>query len=294
MLPASPAALQLPIRRLTPADVPACVDLAADRGGAPEVSKWRLHFMVSDVFGVDDPGGEGLAAMVVLTRYGPAFAVIGMMVVASRYGRQGLGRRLMLHVMAAAGPAVVYLTATSFGRPLYERLGFVPLDSITRHVGVFTGASGPAGPGQAGPGQAGPGQGGPGQAGGGASPAARPGRQASAADLPAILATDLAVFGAERGALLSELVTFADVFLVSGPAGSAGPSYGAAWQNGDIRFIRPVVGAGPAIAQELIGQLASAGGWSGQVRLDVLGQHGELAAWAVARGLVPGEPSTVM
>ncbi len=149
MVPASPAALQLPIRRLTPADVPACVDLAADRGWAPEISKWRLHFMISDVFGVDDPAGDGLAGMVVLTRYGPSLAVIGMMVVASRYGRQGLGRQLMLHVMAAAGPAVVYLTATSFGRPLYERLGFVPLDSITRHVGVFTGAPGQAGPGPA-------------------------------------------------------------------------------------------------------------------------------------------------
>jgi hypothetical protein len=62
------AAAGLPIRRLSAADLAACVELAADRGWPPEQNKWRL-FAVGEAYGVDDPAG-GLAAMVVLTRYG--------------------------------------------------------------------------------------------------------------------------------------------------------------------------------------------------------------------------------
>jgi hypothetical protein len=86
-----PAAAGLPIRRLSAADLAACVELAADRGWPPERNKWRLLFAVSEAYGIDDPAG-GLAAMVVLTRYGRQLAAVGTMVVASRFGRRGLGR----------------------------------------------------------------------------------------------------------------------------------------------------------------------------------------------------------
>ena len=64
-----------------------------------------------------------------LTRYGSDLAAIGMMLVADRHGRKGLGGRLLRHALAQAGDAVVYLTATAYGRPLYERLGFRAIDS---------------------------------------------------------------------------------------------------------------------------------------------------------------------
>ena len=73
--------------------------------GAAEHSKWRLMFAVSEPYGVDDPAG-GLAGIVVLTRYGHRLAAVGMMVVASRHGRRGLGRRLMQHVLTLASGAV--------------------------------------------------------------------------------------------------------------------------------------------------------------------------------------------
>jgi GNAT superfamily N-acetyltransferase len=66
---------------------------------------------VGETCGIDDPAG-GLAAMVVLTRYGRELASVGILVVASRFGRQGLGRRLMAHMLERVGPAVAYLAAT--------------------------------------------------------------------------------------------------------------------------------------------------------------------------------------
>jgi hypothetical protein len=83
------AAAGLPIRRLSGADMAACVELAADRGWPPERNKLRLLFAVGEAYGIDDPAG-GLAAMVVLTRYGRQLAAVGTMVVASRFGRRDL------------------------------------------------------------------------------------------------------------------------------------------------------------------------------------------------------------
>src|SRR5882724_590787 len=46
-----------------------------------------------------------------------AVDVISMVLVATRYNRQGLGRRLMTHALAEAGDAVVLLNATDLGQP---------------------------------------------------------------------------------------------------------------------------------------------------------------------------------
>jgi GNAT superfamily N-acetyltransferase len=68
--------------------------------------------------------GRGLARAVVLARYLPALAVMGMLLAASRHGRRGVGRTLVQHVLAQVPGQVVYLHATPQGRPLYEQLGF--------------------------------------------------------------------------------------------------------------------------------------------------------------------------
>ena len=106
------ASAGLPIRRLSAADLAACVELAADRGWPPERNKLRLLFAVGEAYGIDDPAG-GLAAMVVLTRYGRQLAAVGTMVVASRFGRRGLGQRLTTYLLEQAGPALVYLGPAS-------------------------------------------------------------------------------------------------------------------------------------------------------------------------------------
>lgn len=96
------------IQPLTSADLPGCLTLARDRGWLPEERKWRLLFDLAVVYGVRDPPGE-LAGVAVLTRYGTEFAVIGMMLVATRYGGRGLGRALMNRALADVGDAIVFL-----------------------------------------------------------------------------------------------------------------------------------------------------------------------------------------
>lgn len=54
---------------------------------------------------------------------------------ASMRGR-GLGRKLMAAVMSLAGEREIRLVATTDGRPLYDKLGFVAKDEIFQHQGV--------------------------------------------------------------------------------------------------------------------------------------------------------------
>jgi ribosomal protein S18 acetylase RimI-like enzyme len=251
----------LPVRALTQADLPAIVALTTDRAWPPAYSRWRLLFAVSEPYGVDDPAG-GLAGMVVLTRYGPALAAIGMMVVASRHGRLGLGRKLMEHALALAGGATVYLTATGEGRPLYERVGFRAVDRSVTYAGQLD--PDPAGD-------------------------LVPARRVAEADVAAIAAADLPVFGGDRHRVLAQLVTFADDFQVrSDPA----DGYAACWRQDDDRVVGPVVARTDAGCQGLISRLASAA--AGPVRVDILGRHENLARWAQSRGLTARNETTLM
>ena len=60
-----------------------------------------------------------------------------MMLVAARYGRRGLGRALMEHLLAEAGDATVTLFATDLGKPLYDKLGFRTLRRSVAFTGPF-------------------------------------------------------------------------------------------------------------------------------------------------------------
>jgi len=126
------------VRRLGPDDLRRCVALAVDREWSPEEAKWSLLLAASEVFGVDAPDGRGLAGAVVLTRWAADYAAVGMMLVAARYERRGLGRALLEHLLRAAGEdATVTLFATDMGRPLYEKLGFKPVRRSVSFIGRF-------------------------------------------------------------------------------------------------------------------------------------------------------------
>ena len=261
----------LPVRRLTAADLSACLDLAADRNWTREKHKWQLLFEVSEVYGLDDPaGGGGLAGAVVLTRYGPDLAAIGMMLVAARYGRRGLGSRLMTHALDQAAGAVVYLTATEFGRPLYHRLGFRAVDVSVTHRGLLRAQPAAAGP--------------------AAARTASP-RIATEADIGRLAALDARVFGAPRGNILASLPGFAQRVVVA-EEHAAITGFAAAWQNEGTLVVGPVVAADLPTAKALISAAAAAA--SGRVRLDVLGRHAALSQWAIARGLAPGDETALM
>jgi GNAT superfamily N-acetyltransferase len=271
-----------PIRRLGPEDLRRCVALSVDRGWSPERAKWSLLLGCAEAFGVDAPDGPvpsggRLAGAVVLTRWGPDLASVGMMLVSARYARRGLGRALMEHVIGAAGDATVTLFATDMGRPLYEKLGFRPARRCVSFVGTFR-------PGRAAPGGT-PAQPGPGVP-------AEVIRPATAADLPSILAVDQAAFGADRGRVLTRLPGFAEQLAVL-ENGRGISGYAAAWRNlSSSAIIGPVVAPDTEAAKRLIADLAAK--VSGNVRLDLDPDRPELPAWAHARGLEPAGRTTVM
>jgi GNAT superfamily N-acetyltransferase len=248
----------LTIERLTPEDIDACLALAESRGWRPERRRWALLFAVGEVHGIRAPDG-GLAACVSLARYGTGLAAVGMMLVAERFERRGLGGRLMEHVLGAAGGATVFLYATRFGRPLYERLGFRVVGAATTCIGPFAGAA-PGGT-----------------------------RRATEADLDAILALDAAAFGADRAALLRGFFDFADL-RVLGDGTVRG--YAAAAPHGGVTTVGPLVAPDVEVARTLIADLAAE--VDGLARLDLDHRDDGLMAWAAERGVAPGDEVTLM
>jgi GNAT superfamily N-acetyltransferase len=248
------------IQRLTLDELPDCLALAQDRGWLPEEHKWRLLFDVGAVYGLRSEAGD-LAGTAILTRYGARLAAISMVLVATRHGGRGLGRQLMHHALAEAGDATVFLNATEYGRPLYEKLGFVPVGTTYTHVGRFAPSAGPAGS-----------------------------RPAVPGDLPAILKLDTAVNGADRGHLVRRLPGFAEQLRVV-ERGGVVSGYAGAWRNIDNILIGPVLAQTVDDAKTLIADLA--GTISGPVRLDLDDRHPRLREWAT-RHAVPVRNSTVV
>ncbi|KAB8186580.1 GNAT family N-acetyltransferase [Microbispora catharanthi] len=269
MKPADPSAL--PVRRLGLADLPHCLDLAQDRSWPREERKWRLLLENGEGFGVDAPDGGGLAGTVVLTRYGRTAAAVGMMLVASRYGGRGLGRRLLDHVLAEAGDATLFLCATEFGRPLYEKLGFETVGVIEARVGRFDAGDDPHG--GSGPGRS-------------ASRLAEPRR-----DLAALCALDIEVFGADRSRLLARLFAFAEQVRVAERDREI-TGYGAAWRSGDRLFVGPVVAEDDETARALITDLARDADI--RIRIDLDHRRQELISWIAGRGVPQSSTTSFM
>jgi GNAT superfamily N-acetyltransferase len=253
-------ALPLAISRLGPADLDACLELARDRDWQPERRKWALLFEVGEVYGIRDPDG-GLAGSVTLTRYGSGLAIVSMMLIASRFGRRGLGRRLMTHVLAQAGEATVFLYATPLGRPLYEQLGFRAIGEVTTSVGHFTGA--PAG-------------------------GTRP---ADERDRDAILALDAAATGVDRSELLSRYFRLAVQLRVLERDGAV-CGFAAAAANVDNVVVGPLVAPDADAARSLIADVASA--IDAPVRLDLDHRHDGLREWAHQHGVAPQVDASLM
>lgn len=239
------------IRRLGPADQNACVELSRDRGWLPQARQWALMLTESEVFGIDAPDGDGLAGTAVLTRYGES-AAIGMMLVASRYGRRGLGRELLEHALSAAGQVPVFLTATAMGRPLYARLGFGYVRRSAKYIGTFTGEP---------------------------EPASRT-RAASDDDMPAILQVDKAAFGADRGFLLRALARTQGTRIRVLPDGSG---YAVMWDAGDTLTVGPVVAPTARAARWLIADLAARAGRD--IRIDIDPDNTDLPDWLTGNGV---------
>ncbi|MGX1563007.1 GNAT family N-acetyltransferase [Streptomyces sp. NPDC055506] len=263
----TPSLASLPIRRLTLRDLTACADLSQDRGWPREEHKWGFLLTAGKGYGIDDPDG-GLVSACVVTEYGPhehpALAAIGMVLVAERHAGQGVGRRLMRHVVSAMGPTPLTLHATPNGRPLYEELGF----KVTGRAEMVSGHFTPGGP----------------------EPKVAT-RAATAEDLAAILRLDEQVFGTDRTHIITRLPAFADQLRVAEEDGRL-IGYAAAWPNMDTHVVGPLIARDTAVAQALIASLAAH--TDRPLRTDIDVRHEELLAWVKERGLAPVAFNSVM
>jgi predicted N-acetyltransferase YhbS len=262
-----PSLAALPIRRLTLRDLTACADLSEDRGWPREEHKWGLLLAAGRGYGIDDPAG-GLVTACVVTEYGPYsqpdLAAIGMVLVAERHARQGIGRRLMRHVLSAMDTTPLTLHATPYGRPLYEELGF----KVTGRAEMLQGHFAPVGP----------------------APT-RSTRAATAEDLAAILRLDEEVLGTDRTHLITRLPAFADQLRVAEENGRI-IGYAAAWPNMHTHVVGPLIARDSETAQSLLASLAA--GTDRPLRTDIDVRHEGLLGWAKERGLASVAFNSVM
>jgi GNAT superfamily N-acetyltransferase len=206
------------LRRLTLDDLTACADLAESRSWSREETKWAFLLTHGEGWGLFD--SDGLVGTTIVTRY-PELASISMVLVAERCARQGLGRRLVSHVLDTG---VSTLFATSMGRPLYEQLGFTAVGFTDIHIGEFTG------------------------------PISNISDIGSAADLDELVALDAEVTGITRPFLWESLLAAGTVRMsANGMAGS--------WRVADdLLLIGPVIADTPADACALIADSAAGNG----------------------------------
>lgn len=258
-----------PIRRLTRGDLVPCANLCEDRGWPRDEHRWALLLSAGTGYGIDDPKGKGLMAACVMTSYGQGLAAIGMLLVAERYARQGIARRLMHQVIETARETTLSLYATSAGRPLYEELGFEAVGRVERISGYFR----PAGDG---------------------APAASTMtvRPATAEDLRAMLRLDAEVFGADRTHLLARLPAFADHLRVAEDEGGL-VGYAALWPSDSVHVVGPLIARDTVTAMALVDSLAQA--TVRPLRADIDARHEELLDRLKECGLQPaGSGTTVM
>ncbi|WP_406304065.1 GNAT family N-acetyltransferase [Streptomyces sp. NBC_00885] len=257
---------ELPIRRLTTDDLTSCADLSEDRGWPREEHKWGLLLTAGTGYGIDDPEGKGLVTACVVTSYGPGLAAVGMMLVAERYARRGVGRRLMQHVVNGVGDIPLTLHATPYGQPLYEQLGFVETGRAEMVRGYLRPPE--------------------------SVPEARvTTRPATAEDLPGIVRLDTEVFGLDRTHMITRLPAFADQLRVAEEDGVL-TGYAAAWPNMQTHVVGPLIARDTETAKALVASLGA--GTDRPLRTDIDVRHEELIAWVKEHGLETVAFNTVM
>ncbi|WP_299529508.1 GNAT family N-acetyltransferase [uncultured Streptomyces sp.] len=273
MPPPSPRSLpESPIRLLSRSDLRACADLSEDRGWPRDEHRWGLLLSAGTAYGIESPEDEGILAACVVTSYGLDLAAIGMMLVAARHARQGLGMRLMRHVIESHGSSPLSLYATAEGRPLYGTLGFRPVGTVERLVGHLR-------PGHVPDGRREP------------APSGVLTRPARAADLRAIVDLDRKAFGADRDHVLARLPAFSDRFVVAEAMGEL-VGYAALWPSEETHVLGPLIAQQTSIAQLLVTSLAAA--TDRPLRVEIDDHHQELLGWLRENGLQAASTTTLM
>jgi predicted N-acetyltransferase YhbS len=253
------------LRAMTTADLPAAHALTEALRWPHRQADWEQALRHTEGFVAvrdDQIVGTGLRL-----RCGPNHATIGLIVVAPFCQGRRIGHRVMTALLEGLEDCTVLLHATSEGRGLYERLGFVRTGEIRQHQGVALSAPlialGPE----------------------------RRLRPASEADLALLCALDTAARGMPRPALIEELFREADATVVLDEAGRA-RGFAMLRRFGRGHTIGPVVAPEAEGAQALIAHLIglNAGRFT---RIDIDFDSG-LGEWLESLGLLRVDAPTTM
>ena len=167
------------LRPLTMNDIAAAMRLKESAGWNQTDNDWRRLLKLEPHGCFAAAVGGRIIGTTTTTRYGSKLAWIGMVLVASEFRRRGIATRMLdaaLEYLHGAGVATVKLDATPEGRTVYESLGFEAELLVERWSGLA-----------------------------GAVPESFV-ETYDASTLPQLFALDRRAFGADRSALLEELL----------------------------------------------------------------------------------------
>jgi len=255
------------LRDLGVDDVAAGVALSSEAGWNQTADDWRYMIRHGRGWACDGPDGRTVASALTLP-YGGKFAWISMVLVTETWRRRGIASALMNQAVdRVCGLGLIAgLDATPAGRTVYGPMGFREIYGLTRWRAESVELPGGAG------------------GTGGSVP-----RAMTNEDLGRITPLDLAVFGADRSALLAALAARTPScawVLEDGSGFCLGRDGRTAVQIG------PLVAPDEAAAKALLGQAFSR--TAGAVYLDVPDHHDGLGSWLADLGFTAERPYTRM
>ncbi|SRR6266568_3182327 len=262
---------KISLRRMTECDLPVADELRRLAGWNQTLEDWqRLLWLEARGCFVAVENSE-VVGTVTTTSHGQTLAWIGMMLVHAAHQRRGIGTRLMrqaLEYLQGRGVECVKLDATPAGRPVYEKLGFVPESGLTRWQRQ------PSGKTQT-----------PDSAAAGA-------RELTDADWEAVEAIDRAAFGASRACLLRSLAHDSRAVLVWPEQGRV-VGWGMLRPGANADYLGPLVCSSDADSLSLVATLLGKTG-SHSVIWDVPDKNESAKAMAQRFGFAPVRPLTRM
>ena len=175
------AGIQVQLREMELSHMDGLMRLKDAEGWNQLEKDWSLLITYSEKANLVAVLDDRIVGSVTALNYAGRVAWIGMMLVDKDYRGLGIGKRLMLEVLAKLeGCASIKLDATPAGRPLYLKLGFIDEYELYRMTNPCASALSPG------------------------DPSIEP-LEMQVADLPEVIAFDQQVFGADRGDLIGWL-----------------------------------------------------------------------------------------
>lgn len=252
------APIEADVVEMRAADVSGACALSEEAGWNQTAEDWLLMIRLGCSFTVAGSDGRLVGTALALP-YPPEFGWISMVLVHGPYRRQGLATRLLERAIAALRDRglVPILDATPAGQPVYERMGFRPIEALTCWRGH----------------------------GGGSTLWTLP----SIEDVRDVAELDRAAFGADRSAVLADLLGRKPSVSRRDPAG------------GGFLLSRPgrtATHVGPVVARETGTALAllesGLAAISGPVVIDVPDREAEVTELLSNLGFRPERPFTRM